>query len=281
MNRQHGGLTVQVERSATLAARSVDVSLTPRHATEPSHPMIELPAGSSGSVTFDDVRPGYAELRLHDDVFDSYSERQGVVRERCRRTARSLVAGIADGGIEPLKKQLAAAKGVAVEPAFARLLFLLGWSPLQLDRNATQPTGLPDGLMRFDVLAFGRHDSVLLAAECSSDWLGDDKLAKLVTRTRELSEVLKAGLAPSDVPRVQPALVVTKPKAVAPPHLLQAAEHHAVGIIAQEDLLELLAYVAADEPEQALVTRFAACFPQGSWLGPPNAAYEFGKYDVW
>jgi hypothetical protein len=281
VDRKAGALTVDVVRSHRLVSHSIEVTLVETDRSDPLRPAVVLVSGTNVSARFEGIRGGHAELRLHDDVCDSFSRRQGILREPCRRSARSAVAGVLEGGLGPLKAALEKAQGAAIEPALTRLLFLLGWSCTSLSRNASQPAGMPDGLMRFDILAFGKRDSILLAVECSSDWFGDDKLAKLVTRSRELGSVLAKGLAPSDVPCVQPALVVTKERAVAPPHLLAAAENHGVGVIAREDLLDLVTYLGGDEPPQSLSERFATCFPQGSWLGPPNTIHEFGKYETW
>jgi hypothetical protein len=54
-----------------------------------------------------------------------------------------------------------------------------------------------------------------------------------------------------------------------------------VGIIAREDLLDLVDCLAADEPPKALAERFSAAFPANSWLGLPNAIQEIGKYELW
>jgi hypothetical protein len=281
VDREAGELTVEVTRSKHLTSRRVAVTLAETDQSGALRPAIKVPAGSKVTARFKDIKGGHAELRLHDSIIDSYSRRQGILREPFRRSARSAITSVLEGGLAPLRTALEKAQGTAVEPALTRLLILLGWSAISLSRNASQPSGVREGIMRFDVLAFGHRDTMVLAVECSSDWFGDDKLAKLVTRAREVESVLGGTMAVSDIPRVQPVVVVTKARKVAPPHLLLAAEKHAVGVIAREDLLDLVEYLAASEPHRALNNRFAACFPQGSWLGPPNIIQEIGKYETW
>ena len=281
VERGAGTLLVEVRRSKWLAARKVTVTLSETDRSTSLRPEIRARSRTRAKVRFKNVHGGHGELRLHDDVFDSYSRRQGIMREPFHRSARAAIANALEGGLEPLRRVFETGQGIAIEPALARLLFLLGWSPVGLSRNAPQPVDLPEGLLRFDILALGHRDSVLLAVECSSNWFGDDKLAKLVTRAREVEAFLTRLVAPSDVPRVLPVVAVTKEKGVAPPHLLEAAQSHGVGIIAREDLLELLTSLSVGEPLSDQGSRFGACFPEGSWLNPPNLNQEIGKYERW
>jgi hypothetical protein len=279
LDRSTGSLAIDIERSPQLADRDLSATLVEAGRLDSHRPGMRVAPGSTSvRVVFNDVQDRQAEVALHDDLFPSFSVRTGMPRSRYTRTARSVIATLmSGGGLADLKGLLMSAKGIDVEEPARRLLFLLGYAPWRLDRNATQPAGVPDGILRFDILAFDPRDSIILAAEVTTGFLVPDKLAKLVTRANALRLFLEERLAGmGDAPTVQPLMIVTTDRAPAPPHLIAAAADYGAGLIAREDLAALVDHLeAGDHP--AARGRFDSCFPNNSWTRNQRHIYRIDE----
>jgi hypothetical protein len=140
---------------------------------------------------------------------------------------------------------------------------------------------MPDGTLRFDILALNARDSVLLAVECSSEFYKADKLAKLVTRANELDKALRAAGGMDDAPHIQPVFVVNKKRGVAAQHLVESARQMNIGLIALEDIEDLLDYLSVGEPHSTVLERFEDCFPRNSGPKSRGVFQELGRYEIW
>jgi hypothetical protein len=232
-DRYTGALTIGIERSGALVDHNLAVSVVNGHGVARQIDPIQVPRGGrSPSVIVDDVDSTEIEVALHDDVLDTFVKRQGMLKARYRRSARSALGAVVKGGYEPLRRSLLDLEGRNFEGPLRQLLFLLGYSTWGLDPDWPQPPELPRDTLKVDVLAFSSTDRTLLVVECSSDFFGTEKLAKLVTRSKELGLYLQGVMAGDDVPQVQPVVAVTRKRAIAPKNLIDAARAHDVGLLA-------------------------------------------------
>lgn len=281
-DRHTGALTIAIERSGALVERDLSVTVVASHGVSRQADPIRVPPGSrSPSVVIDKIDSTQIEVALHDDVLDTFAKRQGTLKAPYQGSARSALGAVVKGGYVPLKEDLLTLEGRRVEGPLQQLLFLLGYSAWALDPSWPQPSELPRDALRFDVLAFSNTDRTVLAVECSSEFLGAEKLAKLVSRSNEIRLYLQQVLAEDDVPQVQPVLAVTRRKTTASKNLLDAAREHSVGLLAREDLSDLVDYLAAGEPASVLRSRFDDCFPNGTWRRSISIAQELGHFETW
>ena len=280
-SRETAQLHVLIERSRSVADRPLAATLVEEERSGSPRAPIAVPTGCRGvKAVFDDVAAGHAEVRLHDDVLDTFSARQGHVRGRYRRSVRSAVAQLF-GEIEPLRKRLIESHGRDLEAPIKELLELVGLPTKPIDRVVAKNLGLPDGVGDFNLLAEAPGKPLLVAVECSSGWCGPEKLGKIVARANELSRLLRERVAKEELSCVQPALAVNKKRELAAGHLLKSARQYGVGVFALEDMLELLDMVAAGEPPGRIGRRLADCLPSGS---PPllrPLADQLGVYEQW
>jgi hypothetical protein len=276
-NRDTGCLRVSIERSRRIPHDRIHVVLAEPSNTKP--PRSPVPLGKDeNEVTFDRVSPGEVEVELFDRVLGSISLKKGIVRPLFSAFPRVVALECIDPGGAHLLDDLSSRDSDRHEQGVANLLDLLGYAPLRWDRDTPLPAHARDGRLPIDLMAFHPADRTVLIVECTTDWLGDDKLAKLVTRTNEIATAMRQRLADC-TPPVMPLIVVAKPRETAPKALLASADKHGVGVLAEEDVSELVQLLRAGVTAKEVDLRFEGCFPHGGMRR--YAATEHSRIEDW
>jgi hypothetical protein len=252
-----------------------------REASTPLLPPVQVPAGSPDVEVVFEIDGGDAvEVRLHDDVLDTFGTRHLLTPRRFRRTVRSALARLFDE-VEPLRTRLRESRGRSLQDPLKELLELLGLYVKPIDGAVVKRAGLPEGVGEFDLLAERRDQGCLLAVEGTSGWCGPEKLGRIVARAKELGRLLRPDVAPEELTVVLPALAVNKPRQLAADHLLKSARDYEVGVIALEDMMDLLDMVGLGERPSAISERFADCFPSTAALLLRRAYDDIQVYERW
>lgn len=221
-------------------------------------------------ICFHDPKPGNAEISIVDTFHGQIVHRRGRIRPPHRNHIRRTALQLADPGLVRLQKDFTSAKAGEHERGVAHLLNLLGFSTTWWPRGLTDPSGVQSGRNAADIVAFSVDDAKVLIVECTTDWLGDDKLAKLVGRANGMKRHLELEIAEGG-PSVVAAISVGRPRQDAPPATLKAIIKHDLGLLAADDLGDLLSKIRSGVPSRELIERFNEAFD----------AQRFHVGDIW
>lgn len=154
------------------------------------------------------------------------------------------------GGPEELADALRARDGDPFEHAVAALLFLLGFATAHFGANTFRRGGdMPD------MIAFAMMENWLLVVECTTRELDlPAKIAKLVTRTKEIQDVLGPYIA-------YPLLVTRQSRAEISKTALGDAARENVGLVTSDNFDDLVRFATEGQPIERIKDYLAKLIP--------------------